>query len=424
MGNLNSDEVPELALWFCRGLSVSDKPIFDGICAQCGALLFGKIGHISSLSNKMSGPPINRDGLRINDSGAQPPFLLRYSLSFFAAEAPAMFEHDPQTNCLSLKMREPWLRIENKRQVDLEATWLYCTDCHKRYFVNNQRRSAYIPFRDRASQWMMRAPAERIPVERQPEEEPCEEEEDTQLPPMPPVDEDLDADDEDVELPILEDTQEEEPDEPGAWPTLAEYEAKWSAQFEQHSLVVPGDFGPNNLVPEPVPQLWQNVPHVPFDKLKSDDSQSRLSRCRPVSGMIPSNIQDGVVQYAHHTGEVNFRRRHPLQLASTLGFVLNNNSGKFLGLTQEERAALHECLRWLRAPGNNSLCIYGQEMESFDAACKKLMSRIKQIIPEGCPRARIRATARCSRSLQDGELADTLGFESRGMVVLDCARHT
>ena len=44
--------------------------------------------------------------------------------------------------------------------------------------------------------------------------------------------------------------------------------------------------------------------------------------------------------------EVNFRRRGPMQLASTLGFILNKRSGKFLGLTPEEQAALHECLTW------------------------------------------------------------------------------
>ena len=35
-----------------------------------------------------------------------------------------------------------------------------------------------------------------------------------------------------------------------------------------------------------------------------------------------------------------------MQLASTLGFILNKRSGKFLGLTPDEQAALHECLTW------------------------------------------------------------------------------
>ena len=71
-----------------------------------------------------------------------------------------------------------------------------------------------------------------------------------------------------------------------------------------------------------------------------------------------------------------------MQLAATLGFILNSRTGKFLGLTPDERKALHECLTWLRQPGNNSLCFYGAELEAFDTACKKLMSKVKQIIPE------------------------------------------
>ena len=131
-----------------------------------------------------------------------------------------------------------------------------------------------------------------------------------------------------------------------------------------------------------------------------------------------------------------------MQLASTMGFVLNNRNGKFLGISDDERAALHECLTWLRPghshthvggriclclsrycfvsprqPGNNRLCFYGDELEQFDKACRELMKKIKQIIPEGCPRARIRATTRVSKRLADGTISETLGDESRGMVV-------
>ena len=42
--------------------------------------------------------------------------------------------------------------------------------------------------------------------------------------------------------------------------------------------------------------------------------------------------------------------------------------------------ALHECLTWLRQPGNNKLCFYGAEMEAFDAACKRQMHKVKTII--------------------------------------------
>ena len=142
-----------------------------------------------------------------------------------------------------------------------------------------------------------------------------------------------------------------------------------------------------NLVPELLPALFQDCPWVPFDALKSDEAQGRLSRCRPISGLQTARIEDGINHYSHNVGEVNFRRRAPLQLASTMGFVLNNRNGKFLGISDDERAALHECLTWLRPgslrallkslrvpltrhwsvtprqPGNNRLCFYG------DRAC-------------------------------------------------------
>ena len=54
-----------------------------------------------------------------------------------------------------------------------------------------------------------------------------------------------------------------------------------------------------------------------------------------------------------------------MQLATTLGLILNSRSGKFIGLTPDETSALHECLAWLRQPGNNPLCFYGAELEAW-----------------------------------------------------------
>ncbi len=92
-------------------------------------------------------------------------------------------------------------------------------------------------------------------------------------------------------------------------------------------------------------------------------------------------------------------------------------------LTESEQTALHEILTWLRQPGNNRHCFFGDELESFDTACRQLMNRIKSILPEGCPRARIRATTRVSRKLEHGTLQDTMGDENRGMVVVDFDGH-
>ena len=119
-----------------------------------------------------------------------------------------------------------------------------------------------------------------------------------------------------------------------AYPSLEEYKEKWARGLAQHSKPVPGEFCRENLVPEPIPQLFQDCPWVPFDQLKSDDAMARLSRCRPISGFTPAHHEDSVIRYAHNTGETNFRRRAPMQLAATLGFFLNSRGGSFSGSPQ------------------------------------------------------------------------------------------
>ena len=156
---------------------------------MCGTLLHGAVGQNNALSNKEVGPPTNRDGVVLtNPDGtpqttAQPPFLLRFSPALFAKEASAMFEHDPETNRLSLRKgkREPWLRLEHHNRADKNATWLYCSDCKDRYFDTGKRQHGHIPYRDRASQFLMRthAPRERVlhdtnETQEEPEREPEE----------------------------------------------------------------------------------------------------------------------------------------------------------------------------------------------------------------------------------------------------------
>ena len=58
---------------------------------------------------------------------------------------------------------------------------------------------------------------------------------------------------------------EEDPDDPDEplpekqWPKLAEYMAKWDAGLAQHSRENTGPFSLDNLVPEPISQLWQDA---------------------------------------------------------------------------------------------------------------------------------------------------------------------
>ena len=51
------------------------------------------------------------------------------------------------------------------------------------------------------------------------------------------------------------------------------------------------------------------------------------------------------------------------------------------------------------------------------------MDKVKRVLPEGSTRARIRATSRVQKNLQDGTLGDTLGDEARGMVIIDYEGH-
>ena len=100
-------------------------------------------------------------------------------------------------------------------------------------------------------------------------------------------------------------------------------------------------FNPGGLF-SPCATLRSDCPHVAFSKLKSQAAQGRLALCRPISGLQESAIVDGVERYAHASGQVFFCKRAAWQVASTMGFVLNNKSGSFLGLSQEEEDALHE----------------------------------------------------------------------------------
>ena len=110
-----------------------------------------------------------------------------------------------------------------------------------------------------------------------------------------------------------------------------------------------------------------------------------------------------------------------MQVAATLGFVLGRRNGQFLkGLRPKEVESIREILVWGRQSLNNKvLQFYGSELEKFDNACRTFMSKIKSVLPQGCPRARIRATSREIRQPREGTLGETLGEENSGLVVVD-----
>ena len=105
----------------------------------------GVTGKISHLRFRGRGPkaflrPTDVSG---SDLGPQPPFLLRWSPSFFAREAGAVFEHDDDTNRLSLREGAwaPWLRKQCPESD--ERKWLYCQACSDKWFPQRGRLSFF-----------------------------------------------------------------------------------------------------------------------------------------------------------------------------------------------------------------------------------------------------------------------------------------
>ena len=379
--NLTVDRTLTMARYFLMGLEVGKEPLFTGLCAMCANVLYGSYSG-RGISNCRAGHPIDKDGVAVctvdncPDTGAQPPCFLRFSPQLFAEEAPHIFKHDACTNRLRLKNTDggyPWF-------AEKLGNWLYCTDCYERYIAKSER--SHVPFRDKASQHFIRPTwnqrkrqyeqAQReanAQVENTPADEPHVDVPDgdaSVVVDAPIFDQGLvDSDDEGVATPVLEDNkgdgalpfakynedvyQEHGPGEvelpevsPIERPTLQQYQAKWADKFAQHIRSNDDSFGAENLCPTPVPQLWQDAPHVPFHELKSPDSQGRLALCRPISGLQPSNIIDGLEKYAHISGDVLccvltcsvrgrgvpllhtqvfFSRRAACQVASTMAFV-------------------------------------------------------------------------------------------------------
>ena len=458
VANLGHERTHLLAQCFLRGQAVGKRPLHDGMCACCGALLYGVQNGNNALSNKCTGPPINvRGQAQVNDDGAeateaQPPFLLSYSPALFARDIPAVFEHDPKSNRLTLKpgVPEPWVRPRHGRQKDGERTWLYCCECRDRYLpLPRSRKHGHVPFRDKSAQANMKPDYRR---ERCDKGAPDIEPPDLGEPEARDVDagekEDggaavdafaalADAAAQEAAQGRCEDDDAEAAAEAefatlraaATWtpfPPLEEYRRKWEAERAKHVRAVPGEFGRENLVPDPNPILMQDVPWVPFHLLRTEDAQARLSVCRPLSGLQEAQVVGGVPTYAHNTGEVNFCRRNPLQVAATFACVLNKRDGQFMGLSPGELEAWHECLCWLREPGNNKvLRLYGTQYEKLVAACGVLDKALRSrgVLPEGHTRAKIRWSGRFGRDVREGTLGDTLGQDRAGVVVVDASCH-
>ena len=109
-------------------------------------------------------------------------------------------------------------------------------------------------------------------------------------------------------------------------------------------------------------------------------------------------------------------------MAATFACVLNKRDGNFMGLSRDELEAWHECLCWLREPGNNNILkLYGTQYERLVSACGILSTELQSrgVLPEGSTRAKVRWTKRCGHNIQKGTLGETLGDDLSGIVMVD-----
>ena len=135
-------------------------PIYDGICASCGTLLYGSLND-TGMGNKRSGVPVTKDGGRQSLNGrlvtndSQPPFLLRWMPAFFANHVPDVFQWNAETKKLRLKdahrERPPWCRPPHHRATDMEESWLYCVPCHGDLFGGTEDEGPTVAFHDSKS---------------------------------------------------------------------------------------------------------------------------------------------------------------------------------------------------------------------------------------------------------------------------------
>jgi hypothetical protein len=83
---------------------------------------------------------------------------------------------------------------------------------------------------------------------------------------------------EDMDPPVLP-TQEPIPTvpDPAAHPTLEEYRARWAEKLEAYAKPAGGGYSSSNLVPKPIPNLWQDCTSLSLDAKRR--SLFELSAC-------------------------------------------------------------------------------------------------------------------------------------------------
>ena len=104
-----------------------------------------------------------------------------------------------------------------------------------------------------------------------------------------------------------------------------------------------------NLVPRPDPSRWQTTTEAPFHTLRSEEARAAFACCNLDSSMQDSQDQRGRPAYACFVGDTAIWRRQPLQLQTTLAFMLAKDDGRLFRVKATDFDNVRKCLLWLRA---------------------------------------------------------------------------
>ena len=373
--------------WYLLGQNLGQMPMYEGICAFCGTLLYGGL-NTKEFGNKWSGVPINIDGKRKTSNGhdvaehAQPPFLRRWSPAFLAEKVPDVFAWDPTTRKLQLREHHrecpPWMRPEHHRARDEDECWLYCKSCHSSLFQSATHDKPHVPFRDRhgAESANTRSTASVNSI--------------SQSAGTAASTDDLLG-------------------------SRAAEATKWEEKLREHARGSNGRFSLSNLVPKPDIQRWQHAPHVPFNDLKTGAATSRLSVCKLDSCMKEGGFKDGRATYTCTRGETNFWRRNVEQIAGTLAFMMDRNEASWCEIRADEVPVLRECLRWLKQ-NNPHVRQYFTNAERFGIMQRKLSS----LLPQGDFSTPMRVMRnKATAEAVESTIGATLNDEDAVLVILD-----
>ena len=92
----------------------------------------------------------------------------------------------------------------------------------------------------------------------------------------------------------------------------------------------------------------QTTPEAPFQSLRSEEARAALACCNLDSSMQDCHDQRGRPAYACSVGDTAIWRRQPLQLQTTLAFMLAKDEGRLFRVKAADFADVRECLLWSR----------------------------------------------------------------------------